>query len=263
MITILARRIPTLLIIGDEDLRESINLTLGSDGFKVFTASDGLSGIEAARRHKLRLILLDAATGSDRIVMALKLNHNTSHIPIFMVTENHSIEDEEQDSDITPDSYVTAASIDENLAEIVKFKLENYEAVMKRPERKARKGKRILVIDDEEDVRTLATYALYQYGFEVYAAADGPSGIRAARKHRPHAILLDVMMPGMDGWEVLANLKYNKKTKDIPVFLLSGQNTVDDIDRAFVRRASDVITKPFDADALGKIVEGKLRGART
>jgi DNA-binding response OmpR family regulator len=262
MITIVARKIRTLLIVEDDDLRESIKHNLSSDGFTVFTVADGLSGIEAARKHKLRLILLDVTTGLEQIVLALRLNHNTSHIPIFTVTDTNSIESKGQESDVTVDSYVTKASIGENLAEIVKFKLENYEAIMRRPERKARQGKRILVIDDEEDVRKLAIYALHQYGFEAYTAADGPSGIRAARRYKPHAILLDVMMPGMDGWEVLANLKWNKKTKHIPVFLLSGHNTVNDIDEAFVRRADDFIAKPFDGDTLGKIIEGKLRGAR-
>lgn len=262
MITIVARRIPTLLIIEDDDLRESIKHNLGSDGFKIFTASDGLSGIEAARKHKLRLIVLDVASGSEQIVLALKMNHRTSHIPIFTVTEAGAMEAQQQDSEVSADSYVTKASIDENLAEIVKFKLENYEAVTKRPDRKARHGKRILIIDDEEPIRTLAIYALQQYGFEAYGAANGPSGIKAARKHKPHAILLDVAMPGMDGWEVLANLKHNKKTKDVPVFMMSGHNTVNDIDTAFARRASDFIAKPLEGDTLGKIVEGKLRGVR-
>jgi CheY-like chemotaxis protein len=70
------------------------------------------------------------------------------------------------------------------------------------------------------------------------------------------------MMPGMDGWEVLANLRLNKKTKDIPVILLKAEHTLSDIDKAHARRVDDFILKPFDSETLGKTVESKLRASK-
>jgi len=101
----------------------------------------------------------------------------------------------------------------------------------------------VLVIDDEAGARDLIERALSKEGFHVELAADGRSGLELARKLKPQAITLDVMMPGMDGWAVLTALKGDPATADIPVIMLT---VVDDKQIGFALGAADYFTKPID-----------------
>ena len=115
----------------------------------------------------------------------------------------------------------------------------------------------ILVIDDDELVRKALKRSLKLYGFEVYLAEDGPIGLKLAQEKRPAFILLDWMMPAMNGLEVLSELKHDKRTEHIPVFMLTGRGMIGDLDQAFEIGADDYITKPSDLTRLGKIVKTK------
>lgn len=251
----MAKKIPILVIEDDGDLRRLIKDNLDSDGFEVYTAADGPSGIEAASKYKPRLILLDLAEGLEDVASELKLSSRADCIPVILLTEGDPTEGAKRASEVRADGHITKPFSGKNLGEIIKLRLENYEAVIDKTP--SRKRIPVLVIEDEDDIRKLIKYNLYQAGFEVYTAEDGPSGIKAARKYKPSLILLDVMMPGMNGLEVLTNLKWNKKTKDIPMFMLTAKNTMGDMDHAFARRADDYLTKPFDGEKLGKTIKKK------
>ncbi len=116
----------------------------------------------------------------------------------------------------------------------------------------------VLVIDDEPCTRAMLEHHLQAAGFQVHLAADGHSGIAKARKIRPGLVILDLVMPEMDGMEVLMNLKWNKKTADIPVFMLTSKKSPEDMDRALATRADDYLTKPFDGGNIGRIITEKL-----
>lgn len=81
--------------------------------------------------------------------------------------------------------------------------------------------KKILVVDDEPDFATLVQAQLRQAGYAVSVAFDAEQALRMIKKNRPHAIVLDVMMPGMDGWDLCKLLKSNKNTRDIAVIMLT------------------------------------------
>lgn len=116
----------------------------------------------------------------------------------------------------------------------------------------------ILVVDDQKHIRIVLEYNLKLDGFEVYLAADGHTGLKLARQICPDVILLDWMMPEMDGLKVLTELKHDDRTKHIPVFMLTAKGMLTDIKMAFDMGADDYITKPFDAIQLGKIIKEKL-----
>jgi two-component system phosphate regulon response regulator PhoB len=116
----------------------------------------------------------------------------------------------------------------------------------------------VLVVEDEEHVRTVLEYNLELDGFEVYLAADGPAGLELAREKRPDVILLDWMMPKMDGLKVLSELKADERTRSIPVFMLTAKGMMADVARALYEGADDYITKPFDPVELGEILKEKL-----
>lgn len=77
----------------------------------------------------------------------------------------------------------------------------------------------VLVVDNDEIVRNVLKYDLKLDGFKVYLAEDGPTGVKLAQENRPELILLDWMMPGMDGLEVLSELKHDERTEDIYLYL--------------------------------------------
>jgi len=120
------------------------------------------------------------------------------------------------------------------------------------------RGNTVLVVEDEEHIRIVVEYNLKRDGFEVYSAEDGAAGLELARRVIPDVILLDWMLPEMNGMEVLAELKHDKKTEHIPVFMLTAKGMTSDIDRAFDMGADDYITKPFDPRLLGGIIRKKL-----
>ena len=115
----------------------------------------------------------------------------------------------------------------------------------------------VLVVDDDKVVRKVLKYRLKLYGFKVYLAEDGPTGLKLARQNKPELILLDWMMPGMDGLEVLSELKHDKRTEHIPVFMLTGKGMIGDLEQAFDIGADDYMTKPFNLMELGKTVKAK------
>ena len=109
----------------------------------------------------------------------------------------------------------------------------------------------VLVIDDEPAVHELLTRALAKHNLKVEGAFGGEDGLRLARKLHPQAITLDVMMPGMDGWTVLAALKSDTELADIPVIMLT---IVDNKNLGYALGASEYITKPIDRDRLVSIL---------
>jgi DNA-binding response OmpR family regulator len=117
---------------------------------------------------------------------------------------------------------------------------------------------RILVIDDEAPIRLLCRVNLEAAGMEVREAEDGVVGLAAAREERPDAILLDVMMPGMDGWQVLEELLEDERTHDIPIVFLTARAELRDQARGLELGGVDYVTKPFNPLDLAPLVEDLL-----
>jgi len=116
----------------------------------------------------------------------------------------------------------------------------------------------VLVVEDEEHIRNILEYNLKLDGFEVYLAEDGLAGLELARQKKFEVILLDWMMPEMNGLEVLSELKNDKRTEHIPVFMLTAKAMTDDLAQALQLGADDYIAKPFDPITLGQIIRQKL-----
>jgi CheY-like chemotaxis protein len=118
---------------------------------------------------------------------------------------------------------------------------------------------RILIIDDEEDIREVAGLSLETVaGWEVFLANSGPQGIARAIEHQPDAILLDVMMPGMDGPATFRELRGNPATAHIPVMLLTAKVQATDQRRFADLGVEAVLFKPFDPLTLSDQISGVL-----
>jgi DNA-binding response OmpR family regulator len=115
-------------------------------------------------------------------------------------------------------------------------------------------GMRVLVIDDEAPIRLLCRVNLEAEGMEVLEAADGPSGLEKARAERPDVILLDVMMPGLDGWRVAEELLDDERTGQIPIVFLTARAELRDRARGIDLGGVDYVTKPFNPVELAPLV---------
>lgn len=119
--------------------------------------------------------------------------------------------------------------------------------------------KRILVIEDEHAVRTNIKTLLEEEGYKVYCTADGEDGVTLALEILPCLIICDVMMPGIDGYEVLRRLSARKKTASIPFIFLTAKVEKDDLRLGMQLGADDYIFKPFKAEDLLKAIETRLK----
>jgi DNA-binding response OmpR family regulator len=117
---------------------------------------------------------------------------------------------------------------------------------------------RVLVIDDEAPIRLLCRVNLEAEGIEVLEAADGRSGLDLARAEHPDVVLLDVMMPGLDGWRVAEELLEDPETRGIPIIFLTARAEFRDRARGLDIGGVDYVTKPFNPLELAPLVRDLL-----
>lgn len=112
------------------------------------------------------------------------------------------------------------------------------------------KNKKILVVDDEQMTTELAKTFLEKHGFEVVVASDGEEALELANDHLPDLILLDVMLPTIDGFEVCKRLKENTNFKNTPILMFTAKGLSSDVERGEAAGADEYIVKPFSGKAL-------------
>lgn len=112
---------------------------------------------------------------------------------------------------------------------------------------------KVLVVDDKYYIRQLMITALGLKGYDVLVAADGRDGIEIARRERPRLVLLDLLMPGIDGYETLRLLRDHADTRGIPVVIMSARGDLDCLVPPI--GAQDYLLKPFDLEAMEEMVE--------
>jgi len=124
-------------------------------------------------------------------------------------------------------------------------------------------GQRILVIDDEPDIVALIVFHLAKAGYRVSTAATGSEGLEAARRENPGFIILDLMLPGLSGYEVLEQLRSSEATKNVGVLMLTARVEEPDRVRGLALGADDYLTKPFSPQELVLRVGAILRRMAT
>ena len=120
-------------------------------------------------------------------------------------------------------------------------------------------GKRILVIEDEKDILEVVRYNLAREGYKVRCARNGLDGLRVAQTEFPDLIVLDLMLPEMDGLDICRFLKADRKTEDIPIIMLTAKTEETDIVLGLELGADDYITKPFSPKVLIARIKAVLR----
>lgn len=117
----------------------------------------------------------------------------------------------------------------------------------------------VLIVEDEQDIRELVSYNMLKEGYQVAAVASGEEAIQAVKSRRPDVVLLDLMLPGIDGLTVCATLKENSETNTIPVIMLTAKGEESDIVTGLNMGADDYVTKPFSPKVLLARVSAVLR----
>ncbi len=118
--------------------------------------------------------------------------------------------------------------------------------------------KKILIVDDEPDMRELLTMYLTGRGFLVNEAGDGVDGLESVKKARPDLVILDVMMPRMDGFQLLKVLKSDPEYSKMPVIMLTAKNDVDSTAMGEKLHADHYLTKPFDVSILIQFINSSI-----
>ncbi|HEU5260069.1 MAG TPA: response regulator [Gemmatimonadales bacterium] len=118
---------------------------------------------------------------------------------------------------------------------------------------------RVLVVDDEADITALVAYHLAKAGYRVTTAATGPDALSAAREERPDLVILDLMLPGVSGYDVLAELRRREETKEIGIILLTARKEEPDRIKGLTLGADDYLPKPFSPQELVLRVGAVLR----
>jgi DNA-binding response OmpR family regulator len=231
-------RMKILVVEDDRDIAELIGHHLTESGYQVKVAGRAKEALEQARADRPDLITLDIylpdADGFT-VMQELKNDPGTAHIPIVIVS-------------VMPDQHegYRLGAVDYLTKPIDPLRLvASINRVLHGP------GK-VLVVDDDRDTRDLLQAALEARGFSVVLTASGKRAIVLARQEEPDLILLDLKLPGMDGYEVLQRLKNSQDTADIPVMVITGSLTDEELKRARVLSlgAARFMTKPFAVDEL-------------
>jgi len=116
-------------------------------------------------------------------------------------------------------------------------------------------AKKILIVDDEPDVASLLTLLLRSQGYEAVVASDGRQGLELARKENPDLIILDIMLPGLDGYKIARMLKFDESYSHIPIIMLTAKVQEKDKALGLETGADEYLTKPFDTQLLLKKVK--------
>ncbi|MFH1238826.1 MAG: response regulator, partial [bacterium] len=245
----------TILIVEDEQvIADWLKKDLANAGYATLEALSGYKAVELARQHKPDLILLDIKLpdiDGSQVVGLLKKEDSTQNIPVMLLS---LLKDKESDS-------LRSGIVDYLSKPIEKDKLLGTVAKVLAAQGVS-SGGRILITDDEPLIVALIKNILQEKSYTVLEAFDGYQALDLAEKENPDLILLDIVMPGMDGYEVVHKLKENAKTRDIPIAIISVRKIEEDKKKGLRLGAAKYLTKPFKVADLVKEIEEVLEGQR-
>ncbi len=242
-----------VLVIDDEpDIREIVRLYLCDEGYEVIEAGNGQEGILKAQQQKPDVIILDImmpGINGFEVAKHLKDDPNTKDIPIIILSV--LAQDSQYRQGIL--DYISKPFRQEELVNTIHKIFEKVDGkTVKRT---------VLVVDDDPDIVDIIAICLKDNHMLAEKAYNGPEALDMVKRKKIDLILLDINMPGMNGFEVIKKLKENKATCDIPIVVLTGTYiSEDDKKHGLTLGVAKYLTKPFSADDLVKEIKGALNG---
>jgi len=217
-------------------------------GYKVHLAHDSDSALSIAREKRPDLVTVDLRMpGVDGLALVEILKHDpeTRKTPVVVLSVS---DDRERAIAVGADAYLGKPVDLQPLAECIARLLAEH----------GQRRQKILLVDDDPGIRMICRDVLEAHGYLAREAADGEKAIVEARKFRPDLVLVDVMMPDMDGFQLAQKLRGDRETSLTPIIFLSARGQTADKVRAFKLGAEDYLVKPFDAAELVARVERAL-----
>lgn len=254
-----------LLVDDDPDFSESTKKILESGGYEVMVAQDGKTGLNNAKKDTPDLIILDVMLpdiNGYSICRELKEDPKYSAIPIILLTAI-GVKSGSYAENIAA-QHKADAFIEKPITPQVLLEKVNSLLTAVKPLSKAEREKlKILLVDDDEDFLEATRQILVANRYEVITAKDGDEGIAKAKYENPDLIILDVIMPGKDGYTVCYELRKNPQTRPIPIIMLTaiGQQFSKPeygVEIAIDHLADDYIDKPVETQTLLKKIEKHL-----
>ncbi len=270
-----------LLVEDDPHIVETVSSRLKARGYDVKAARDGLQAVKKAHQERPDLIILDVrvpAGNGISVAEKLKLSDDTALIPVIFIT-GYASKDVRQKAlevgakglltkpfaaeDLLPKVRSVLGEVDEKVAGNKQYlkKLEEWEKAVVDDEiveeSKVRKN-RILVVEDEAHALETLKDRLEFEGYEIVTAEDGETALSRAGTEKPDLIILDIMLPKVDGFEVCRLLKSDEELRHIRVIMLTARAQDTDINLGKEIGADAYITKPFDFSELIKKIKEVL-----
>jgi PAS domain S-box-containing protein len=235
-----------LVVEDDADIANLVTQHLRETGYEVSISTRGDEVLEIARNEKPDLIALDVRLpGRDgfEVLQDLKLDPETEDIPVVILS---IVTDPDKAYRLGAVDYLAKPVDEQRLVSTIHSVLFSRDMV--------------LICDDSEDTQRLLREVLERYGFVARSVSDGRQVLAVAEKERPGLILLDLKMPGLDGYAVLEQLKRNENTRDIPVIVITASITDDRArrEKAIALGAANLMTKPFSIPELVEEVRKTL-----
>jgi two-component system, cell cycle response regulator len=238
----------TILVIEDHELNLKLVKTLLQRGsLRVLGTGDAESGIELARSGKPDLILMDIQLPGMDGLAATRLIKNDPllrQIPVVAMTSYAMKADLEKAKEAGCDGYITKPIDTRNFLDTICKFLQDPPPLSARNREGEPYQKKILIVDDEPLNLKLLQAHLVQSKYEVHCARSGSEALEKAAQVSPDLILLDVMMPGMDGYEVTRKLKEDPQSRDIPIILITALGGQDDKLKGLEAGADEFLNKP-------------------
>ena len=238
------------MLVVDDDRRTTyvVKGILIAAGYRVYLAHDSDTALTLAREKKPDLVSVDLrmpVVDGLALVEILKHDPDTRKMPVLVLSVS---DDRDRASAVGADAYldkpVDAAALKEVVARLL--------SETGRPKQK------ILLVDDDQGIRMICRDVLEAQGYLVREVGDGETALKEARRFRPDLVLVDVMMPGMDGFSLAQRLRSDRDTSLTPIIFLSARGQTADKVRAFKLGAEDYLVKPFDSAELVARVEKAL-----
>ncbi|MDB5491418.1 MAG: response regulator [Micavibrio sp.] len=234
------KRINILVVDDDRSLTALVSLKLTQRNFGVMTAHNGTEALMAARERQPDLIILDinmpGPSGHD-VLRSLKQDSELAKIPVLMLTASAKQHD-------------VVGALHSGAMDYIVKPIDINDLVTRVEKLRRTLSRTILVADNDQLILSLLHHKFMRHGLNVILADNGVAALAEAQKNIPDLILLDLRMPGMDGFGVLEGLKARDDTRNIPVIILSASKDEDDIRAAKNAGATDYVSKPFVADKL-------------
>jgi diguanylate cyclase (GGDEF)-like protein len=242
----------TVLLIADQPRhRAAVGTALRAAGLDILAAESGVEGIDLAREHRPALIVIDyglALPGAPQIAKILRDDPDTKTIPLIYTADQPIAGDPHpRQIELVPLSSGTAA-----LAELAERTIEAARASQSH-------APNLLIVDDDADIQRIVMLRLQQDGYRVVQAMNGTEALLAAQKQSFDLIILDLLLPDIDGFSVLGALRARTATATTPIILLSARDSAPEKVRGLQLGADDYVTKPFSPAELQARVRAALR----